>query len=87
MGKIKIYTLSSGPPDGQIDFFAKTHKGDLTPYITTGISTVNPQITGKSDSKAIDFRELAKKIIKVEPNACLLLTDKLKGMQSVHSLF
>ena len=77
-GKIKIYTLSSGPVDGQLDYFSNTSKGDLSKYITNGISTTNPQINS-TETGFVNFRELSKKILQSEPNSILLLTDKIKG--------
>ena len=77
-GKIKIHTLSSGPVDGQLDYFSNTSKGDLSTYVSNGISTTNPQINS-TETGYVNFRELSKKILQTEPNNILLLTDKVKG--------
>lgn len=77
-GKIKIHTLSSGPVDGQLDYFSNTSKGDLSKYISNGISTTNPQISS-TETGCVNFRELSKKILQMEPNNILLLTGKVKG--------
>ncbi|KAI1293722.1 Enolase-phosphatase E1 [Halotydeus destructor] len=73
--KIKIYTISSGPSDGQLAFFAHTNSGDLSKMLTDGISTTNPTIKGTDVT--INYRNVASRVVKEEAGNILLLTDKL----------
>ena len=73
---VKLYTLSSGTIDVQADFFSKTNQGNLEEYFTGHISTVNPHVSS-GESNRVDFRQMAKKILKEETPNVLLLTDKL----------
>lgn len=74
--KLKFYTLSSGPVDGQLAYFAHTNKGDLGKFITNGLSSTHPAIAAKDSEDSIDFRVLVSKLIEDEAENVMLLTDK-----------
>jgi enolase-phosphatase E1 len=82
---IKVYLLSTAPVEGQLAFFAHTIKGDLTHYITNGISTTHPLIAVNT-SDPINYRNMAKKIIQEEADNILFLTDKVKEAQALQKM-
>lgn len=88
-GKIKLYSMSTATIDFQSDYFSNTgqtayNRGDLNPYFTEHISTVNPQIASSDGEGKVDFRKLAK-MIDVKTTEIVLLTDKIGEAKSAVS--